>query len=258
MTVRWSPLSGHLAARIAGDDDARRLVFLHGFAQTSESWRPIAEHFVRTGHQCVLVDLPGHGGSSGVRADLRRTADMVAALGGAGTWVGYSLGGRAALHVALMYPHLVRSLVLIGANPGIDDEDERARRRADDDRLAVRVHEIGVPAFLDEWTALPLFGGRPVSDDERAERSRNTADGLANSLRLAGTGAQDSLWPRLRELNMPVLALAGERDTKFAAIARQVAEAVPRGAWSLVPDAAHAAHLEQPDAVIAAIQRVSD
>ena len=43
--------------------------------------------------------------------------------------------------------------------------------------------------------------------------------------RLAGTGAQGSMWPRLRELNMPVLAMAGERDTKFTAIARQIAEA---------------------------------
>lgn len=255
MSARWLPLSGHLAAQRAGDEGARRLVFLHGFAQTAESWKPIAEHFVDAGHQCVLVDLPGHGGSSGVRADLRRTADMVATLGGEATWVGYSLGGRVALHVALMYPQLVESLVLVGANPGIDDEDERARRRADDDRLATRVHEVGVAAFLDEWTSLPLFGGRPVGDDERADRLRNTPDGLASSLRLAGTGAQDSLWPRLRELNMPVLALAGARDTKFAAIARQVADAVPRGAWGDIAGAAHAAHLERPDLVVSAIER---
>ena len=253
----WMPLAGHLGAQVDGDDGAPRMVFLHGFSQTSESWKPIAEHFVRQGHQCVLVDLPGHGASSGVRADLRRTADMLSSIGGAGTWVGYSLGGRAALHVALLYPHLVGRLVLLGANPGIDDEDERARRRSDDDRLATRLHDIGIDAFLDEWTALPLFGGRTVSDDERADRLRNTVDGLASSLRLAGTGAQDSLWPRLRELNMPVLALAGERDEKFAAIARQLADAAPRGEWALVPGAAHAAHLEHPDAVVQLIERFS-
>lgn len=257
MSVRWLSLAGHLGAQRAGDDDAPTMVFLHGFSQTAESWKPVAEHFVRTGHQCVLVDLPGHGASAGVRADLRRTADMLASPGGTGVWVGYSLGGRAALHVALMYPHLVHALVLLGANPGIDDEDERARRRADDDRLATRLLEIGVETFLDEWTALPLFGGRPITEAERADRLRNTTEGLASSLRLAGTGAQDSLWPRLRELNMPVLALAGERDEKFAAIARQLADAAPRGEWALVPGAAHAAHLERPDAVIDAIERFS-
>ena len=257
VSATWMPLSGHLAADEAGSDDAPRFVFLHGFAQTRESWKPIAERLVDHGATCVVIDLPGHGGSGSVRADLRRTADMAVEIGHRATWVGYSLGGRAALHVALMYPHLVRSLVLIGANPGIDDEDERARRRADDDRLAARIHEIGIEAFLDEWTALPLFGGRTVTADERADRSRNTADGLANSLRLAGTGAQDSLWPRLRELNMPVLALAGDRDTKFSAIARQLADAAPRGEWALVPGAAHAAHLERPDEVVELIRSFS-
>ena len=123
VSATWMPLSGHLAADEAGSDDAPRFVFLHGFAQTRESWKPIAERLVDHGATCVVIDLPGHGGSGSVRADLRRTADMAVEIGHRATWVGYSLGGRAALHVALMYPHLVRSLVLIGANPGIDDEE---------------------------------------------------------------------------------------------------------------------------------------
>ncbi len=244
--IEWRPLSGRLAAQVSGPDGAPRLVFLHGFTQTSNSWKPIAEHFVRSGHQCFVIDLPGHADSTHVRADLRRAADMVAAIGDEATYVGYSLGGRAALHVALMYPHLVRSLVTIGANPGIDSEDERARRRESDDALIERMEEIGLEAFLREWVALPLFGNRPVGPLEMADRLRNTVEGLSSSLRLAGTGAQGSLWPRLRELNMPVLAVAGERDDKFAAIAHQLATSVPEGRSALVPGAAHAAHLDDP------------
>ena len=164
-----------------------------------------------------------------MRADLRRTADMVATLGGRATYVGYSLGGRAALHVALMYPHLVKSLITIGANPGIDGEDERARRRESDDDLIERMETIGLEAFLREWVALPLFGDLQLTPADLADRLRNTVEGLSSSLRLAGNGAQGSLWPRLRELNMPVLAMAGALDSKFAAIARQIADMAPRG-----------------------------
>jgi 2-succinyl-6-hydroxy-2,4-cyclohexadiene-1-carboxylate synthase len=236
-----------------GDRDAPRITFVHGFTQTGNSWKPIAERFAAVGHLVTVVDLPGHGDSAHVRADLRRTADMLAGLGGDGTWVGYSLGGRACLHLALMYPHLVDRLVTIGANPGIDDAGERAERRLADDALAARLFEIGIEAFLREWTSLPLFGGLQLTDEQMADRLRNTPEGLASSLRMAGTGAQGTLWPRLRELNMPVLAMAGEHDVKFAAIARQIAEAVPEGTAYVVPGAAHAAHLQMPELVIAAI-----
>jgi 2-succinyl-6-hydroxy-2,4-cyclohexadiene-1-carboxylate synthase len=250
---RWQPLSGRLAAEQRGDDGLPRLVFVHGFTQTRNSWKPIAEQFVATGHQCVVVDLPGHGESGHVRADLRRTADMIATLGGRATYIGYSLGGRAALHVALMYPNLVKALVTIGANPGIDGDEERARRRESDDDLAASLQEEGVDAFLREWSAQPLFGGLTLSEAEMTDRLRNTVEGLSNSLRMAGTGAQGSLWPRLRELNMPVLAMAGAADAKFAAIAEQIARTVPRGRCVLIPGAAHAAHLQQPQAVVDAI-----
>lgn len=249
----WRMLSGPLAAEQMGIEGAARMTFVHGFAQTSTSWKPIAEYFAARGFLVTVVDMPGHGGSAQVRADLRRTADMLAAIGGAGTYVGYSLGGRACLHLALMYPHLVERLIVLGTNPGIDDAGLRAARREADDGLEARMNEVGMEAFLQEWAAQPLFGGLKLTDEQQADRLRNTPEGLGSSLRLAGTGAQGSLWPRLRELNMEVLALAGADDDKFAAIARQIADALPSGRFLLIPGAAHAAHLQQPEAVATAI-----
>lgn len=244
VTTSWRPLSGPLGASITGEGP--RLVFAHGFTQTAASWKPIAEHMATLGHECVIVDMPGHGDSAGVRADLRRSADLLAAVGGTGTYVGYSMGGRVALHTALMYPHLVNRLALIGANPGIDDDQARAERRAADDALAEHLLDVGVDAFLDEWVAQPLFGGVPLSPEDRAERLRNTPEGLASSLRMAGTGAQGSLWPRLHELTMPVLVMAGSSDEKFVAIGEQLAGEVREGKFVRIADAAHAAHLQQP------------
>lgn len=252
--IEWRPLAGRLGAQAAGPEDAPRFVFLHGFTQTANSWKPIAEHLAVAGNHCIVVDLPGHGDSSHVRADLRRAADMIAMIGGRAAYVGYSLGGRAALHVALLYPHVVRALAVVGANPGIEGEDERARRRESDDVLIHRLEDDGLESFLREWVALPLFGNRPVGPLEMADRMRNNVEGLASSLRLSGVGAQGSLWPRLRELNMPVLAMAGERDEKFVAISRQIATMVPRGECLIIPGAAHAAHLEQPQMVADAVR----
>lgn len=240
----WRRLTGPLAAHVTGSGP--RVVFVHGFTQTGRSMIELAERVTRFGHQAVIVDLPGHGESSNVRADLRRTADLLAATAGPAIYVGYSLGGRVCLHLALMSPHVVRRLALIGATPGIVDDDERAARRTADERLAQHIVEVGVEQFIDEWVAQPLFAGLEMSDDDRRDRLGNTPTGLADSLRLSGTGTQLSLWDYLVSLNMPVLALAGELDTKFVPIAERIAASVPDGTFGQIHGAGHAAHLQQP------------
>jgi 2-succinyl-6-hydroxy-2,4-cyclohexadiene-1-carboxylate synthase len=247
----WRPLEGRLAGWTCGQGP--RLVFVHGFTQTSNSWKPIAARFAADGYEAIVVDAPGHGESANVRADLRRGADMLTALCGFGVYVGYSLGGRLCLHAALMYPHLVRGLAVVGASPGIADESERADRRAADNHLADHIVDVGVDAFLDEWLSQPLFAGMELDDEQRADRLRNTPEGLASSLRHAGTGAQGSLWPRLREMNMPVLTIAGELDHKFAAVGRQIAASVPEGQSVEIPAVGHAAHQQDPEAVMEAL-----
>lgn len=249
----WQPLTGDLTAWRTGAGP--RLVFVHGFTQTANSWKPIAARLAAEGYESVVVDVPGHGGSAEVRADLRHAADLLTSQCGFGVYVGYSLGGRLCLHAALMHPHLVRGLAVIGASPGIADDADRAARRAGDEALADHIGDIGVNAFLDEWLSQPLFAGLVLDDEQRADRSRNTPDGLASSLRLAGAGAQASLWARLGDLTVPVLAMAGEHDAKYGAIGRQIAAAVPHGRFDGITAASHAAHLQDPDQVVAALQR---
>jgi 2-succinyl-6-hydroxy-2,4-cyclohexadiene-1-carboxylate synthase len=247
----WRLLPGKLGGWISGEGP--RLVFVHGFTQTSASWKPIAEVFAAAGHETVIIDVPGHGESSDVHANLRESAGMVTDLCGTAVYIGYSLGGRLCLHAAVLQPHLVRGLALIGGSPGIADDGERAQRRAADDALADHIVDVGVDAFLGEWLAQPLFGGLEIDTGQRADRLRNTAEGLAASLRVAGTGAQDSLWLRLHELTMPLLAIAGEQDHKFAAIGAQLAAAVEHGTSVQIPGAGHAAHLQEPQLVIEAL-----
>ena len=232
----------------------QRLVLLHGFTQTAECWGPVGDDLARD-HEVVRLDAPGHGSASDVRADLHGGARLAADAGGRGIYVGYSMGARLALHVALEHPDVVEGLVLVGGTPGIEDDGERAARRARDHDLAGRMRSIGVEAFLAEWLDQPLFAGLPGWARFEDERRRNTAEGLASSLELAGTGSQDPLWDRLGELRMPVLALAGADDVRYVEIARGlVARVGPHASIAVVPDAGHAAHLEQPDAFLALLR----
>jgi 2-succinyl-6-hydroxy-2,4-cyclohexadiene-1-carboxylate synthase len=241
--------AARLHHEVDGAGQGSRVVLAHGFTQTRRCWGDLPARLVGAGHEVFRVDLPGHGQSNAAGADLWETADLLVATGGHATYLGYSSGARVCLHAALAHREQVRGLVLVGGTPGLADPDERAARFAEDEQRATRVEEIGVPAFLDEWLALPLFDGLRPEDRCLDARLENDAAGLAASLRRCGTGAQDSLWGHLPELTMPVLCVAGARDAKFAAIARAMAvEIGPPATVGIVADAGHTAHLEQPDA----------
>ena len=224
------------------------VVAVHGFTQTRRSWAPVTER-LSPHHRFTLVDAPGHGGSGEVRADLWRGGELLAQAGGRAAYLGYSMGARLCLHLALRRPDLATTLILVGGHPGIVDPVERERRHGDDDALAGRVETEGVGRFVDWWLDQPLFSTLSITDADRAERATNTAAGLASSLRLAGTGRQEPLWDRLPGLAMPTLIVAGELDVKFANLGREAARAIGSNAQLvLIPGAGHACHLERPDA----------
>lgn len=223
-----------------------RMALVHGFTQTRRCWGPVADDLAAD-HEVVTVDAPGHGRSAQVRAHLWESADLLGGAGGDATYLGYSMGGRLCLHLALAAPERVRALVVVGATAGIDDPAQRAARRAEDEARARRLEAEGLEPFLERWLAQPLFAGLAEEVQCREERRENTVAGLAASLRLAGAGAQEPLWHRLEELAMPVLVIAGEHDQRFVALGRRMVDAVGDNAsLALVPGAGHAAHLEAP------------
>jgi 2-succinyl-6-hydroxy-2,4-cyclohexadiene-1-carboxylate synthase len=224
------------------------LVLAHGFTQNARCWGPLLPA-LGSKRPIRAVDVAGHGATA-VASDLPEAAHRLGRSGGWGAYLGYSLGGRVALHLALAQPDVVTALVLIGAHPGIEDQEERDARRRADDELADHLEAIGLEAFLDEWLAQPLFAGLPPDADQRAERLTNDPVALAATLRLLSTGRQLPLWDRLPKLDMPVLVLAGEHDEKYRRLGREAVAAIGTNAsFESVPDAGHAAHLEQPDHV---------
>jgi len=237
----------------------KRTVFVHGFTQNGNMWSPIID-LLGSNYRAISIDLPGHGLSSSISADLVETSDqlveLIMELSGSASYIGYSLGARVCLHAALRHPNEVERLVICSGTPGIEDDSERAARREDDNRLAEHIENIGVAAFLHEWLAQPLFSGLKESLTNRAEREKSTPTGLANSLRLMGTGTQLPLWAQLHELAMPVLIVTGANDHKFTEIGVRMAATIgPNAMHRVIPNTGHAVPLERPDALAAAIDQ---
>jgi 2-succinyl-6-hydroxy-2,4-cyclohexadiene-1-carboxylate synthase len=240
------------------DGRGSRLVLVHGFTQTGRSWGPVAADLARD-HEVVRVDAPGHGRSSSLAVDMVEGARLLGEAGGAATYIGYSMGARLCLHLALAEPERVTALVLLSGTAGIEDARARSARCRDDEVLAVELERVGVAEFVRRWLARPLFIGLDEDAAGMSARLENTVTGLAASLRLAGTGAQEPLWSRLFELAMPVLVVAGERDEAFIARAEAMAAAIGSNAEvAVVPGAGHAAHSEQPEAFLAIVRRFLD
>ena len=222
-----------------------RTILVHGFTQTADSWEPVLDA-LPAGVDALPVEVPE-------AQDFETTAAVIGARGGPARYVGYSMGGRLCLALALDRPDVVTSLVLVSASPGIDDPRERASRVAADEQLALDVERDGLDAFLERWLAQPLFASLPrdVAGVD-ARRRGNSVERVTHQLRALGQGVQPSLWARLGELAMPVLLVTGAYDRKYRDIAERMAAAIGDNARAVtVANTGHAVHLEQPAALAA-------
>lgn len=242
-----------------------RLVVLHGFTGRKEDFNPLAE-CLEESRNLVALDWPGHGQRSALRAeaDYSLGSHLRIIDEGAGDGeielLGYSMGGRLALHWALAHPERVRRLILVGASPGLKTEAERRERVTGDAALAEFIRSQGTAAFMRYWHGQTMFQTLQRMPTERISqvmesRGRNDPEGLALSLLHVGTGALPSLWDRLHELRMPVDLLTGSLDAKFTALGREMVTRIPRARLGEVEEAGHAVHLERPADLAAAILR---
>jgi len=213
-----------LACHQLREGDGPPFALLHGFLGRSADWEPLLPHLPGP---AVGIDLPGHGDSP-LPGDDATWAEVVAAVTSAlpenPVLVGYSLGGRVALAVALEVP--LRALVLIGTHAGLHEAEERELRRDWDERVAARLEFEPLADFLHEWYRMDLFASLAAQPQLRArlivERAEQDGRGPAAAMRVLGTGSMPSLWA-----DLPALPVAQAVD---------------------VPDAGHTVQLEQPAA----------
>ncbi len=238
---------------------AAPLLALHGFSLTGEMFAELTA----LGDRPVLApDLPGHGDAAGARpvvdVAVGRVVHAITEGGAPLPVLGYSLGGRVALWVALERPDLVSRLIMVSASPGIGGKGDRAARRASDEALAARIERLGIDTFLDEWLARPMFAGLARRGEEwqaadRARRAGNDPARLAAALRGLGQAAMPYAGDRLAELAMPVLLVAGERDERHVDIARWMADRIANASVEVVPSVGHSVVGEAPEALAALV-----
>lgn len=216
--------------------------------------------------RCVFVDLPGHGLSADCPIDCypmpRVARALLAVLDELEVRqcvpVGYSMGGRLALYLAVTHPDRCGSLVVESGSPGLDTEEERDRRWKWDESKASELERQGLDVFLEDWYRQPLFHSirrNEVRFGALVERRRhNRVTGLARSLRVMGTGAQPSLWSQVAGIPFPWLAVAGELDPRYRKTLRDMVSLSKEGTLVAIPDAGHNTHFENPEAFSRALR----
>jgi 2-succinyl-6-hydroxy-2,4-cyclohexadiene-1-carboxylate synthase len=237
------------------------VLLLHGFSGSARSWEACLPAW-SVDHRVIAPDLLGHGHSDAPAdparyALSRQAADLAELLllldAAPAAVVGYSMGARLGLVLAVEHSELVERLILESPSAGIAEHGARAERRAADERLADDLERDGLAAFVDRWEALPLFASHAnLSHDirarQRAERLAHDPRGLAGSLRGAGQGAMPPLHAYLASIAAPTLVIAGEFDGTGVERARIVAGGIPGARLEIIAAAGHTPHLESPEA----------
>ncbi|OMO72203.1 Menaquinone biosynthesis protein MenD [Corchorus olitorius] len=234
--------------------------------------------------RCISVDLPGHGvtstkmkNSSDDKAaqsptlSIEIVADLLHKLiecitPGKVTLVGYSMGARIALYMALKFSDKIEGAVILSGSPGLENAVARRIRRAKDDSKARSLVTHGLQLFLNNWYSGELWKSlRSHPNFNQIVAGRSLHDdvlGLARVLSDLSTGRQPSLWDDLKHCKTPLMVIVGEKDEKFKAVAEKMWDEIGHGGRDgensvsklhemvVVPNCGHAVHLENPLTII--------
>ena len=219
---------------------APTVLFVPGFMQRGDVWQPLAARLAGS-YRTICLDFRRSGFEE-------RVGELLEAAPPGSAVVGYSMGGRLALHAALREPERFGALVLVGASAGIEDPAERDERRRSDESLAAWMESSPIEEVVARWEALPVFATQSgeLRERQRAGRLSHDPAELAQLLRSAGQGATPPAWDRLAELRCPVLLAAGALDERYATAAHRMAALIPSARVRLVRHAGHAPQLEAP------------
>ncbi len=167
--------------------------------------------------------------------------------------IGYSQGGRLALHSIVQRPSLWAGAVIVGADTGFPNVEDKHQRLIHDQRWGQRFLTETWENLLTEWDKQSVFGGRPNAaprDERDFDRKK-----ICRLFDIFSKGRQDDLVPALSKLTVPqILFISGEEDQKYCAIGRKLEDACPTVTHRIIPNAAHRVPWENPELFVKNVQ----
>ncbi len=225
---------------------------LHGAVGMAAGFRDFAKRLVARKIGARAVDLWRFLESGGMSmpqfgSALNAEAGGETFRGSGRGLLGYSMGGRLALHALLEKNHPWAAAVIVSAHPGMRDPAERQARRSADSAWARKAMVGAWADFLKEWDSQPVLAGGAVRDEALSTRMASHRGEIARSFVDWSLGAQEPLWERLGEIQIPVLWVVGESDPKFRQIAEQAVGLLPHSRLAVAPGVGHRVPWEAAD-----------
>lgn len=195
---------------------------LHGFLGSPRDWSETQKH-LRHPHRAVdlwqeLQTLP----SPSFWSWVERFEPLLPPS----SWVvGYSMGGRLALHLASRPSSQIQGIVVLGAHAGLTDPNERKLRQELDREWSHKFLTAPWPSLIAAWNAQSVFSGDEVRPQRREENYSRSL--LAQALDVWSLGRQEDLRPHLLRASVPLYYVHGEADEKFSAHAQELKKQIP-------------------------------
>ena len=229
-----------------------KIFCIHGNFQTAKVWQPLEER-MKAGFsdlEMITEDLC----AKQFQSFDDWTEDFCGrveaqANGEKSILLGYSLGGRLALHACLSRPELWKSAIVVGADPGLESEEEKKLQLDKDRNWAERLKREPLEKLVDEWDAQPVFGG--IENQAPRNLGEMDPDGLSHQFGVFSKGVQQNLVPKLAELKRPpVLFVSGEKDQKYLGIGERLAKSSSVINAQVIADTGHRVPWENPESFV--------
>jgi 3-oxoadipate enol-lactonase len=230
--------------------DGKPAILLHGLGSSGEDWF-LQVPVLRKHHDVYAVDLPGHGGSppfdfwplmedyAQSLASWMKEHDLERAH-----VVGLSLGGLVGLQLALDRPQFVVSLTIVNAFSRMRTSFRGGLHSVG--RLLLLV--FGRMDWLGTWVASALFPEGGQESLRELAAARIAATPRKSYLQAVRAIARFSVDDRLKELNVPVLVVAGGRDRIVPlTIKRVLADQIRSAQFELIPESGHVTPIDAND-----------
>ncbi len=235
-----------------GPEGAPVVVLSHSLGSSSIMWAPQLPQLTER-YRVLCYDTRGHGGTSAPEGEYSLDQlgnDALSLLDGMDLpqvhWVGLSMGGMIGQNLALRQNGRFKSLTLCDTSSQIPE----AARSTWDDRIAV-VAAGGMEPLADgtmeRWFTVPYLAQKPSAVDSIREQFLATPP--------AGfMGCCHALKPldyldQLHTIELPTMIIVGAEDTGTPVAASEAMHArIPNSQLEILPQAAHLANIEQPEA----------